>query len=80
MNISQNIIDYLNKSNWNLVFNEETLLHYTKEKNFNIYHLYIQRLTNCNEYEVELGIGETQDNSEIFKLRNIISVLKRRDL
>jgi hypothetical protein len=80
MNISKNIIKYLNENNWNLLLDDENLLHYTKEKNFNTYHLYIQYLKNCNEYEVELGIGDTQDNSKGYKIRNIVSVLKRKNL
>jgi hypothetical protein len=80
MNISKNIIKYLNKNNWNLIFEDENLLHYTKLNDLTVYHLYIQYLKNCDEYQVELGQGETQDNSELFKLRNLVSILKKRNI
>jgi hypothetical protein len=80
VNISKNITNYLDENNWNIAFSENTMIHYTKLKDSSIYHLYILYLTNCNEYQVELGVGESQDSSQLFKLRNIVSVLKRKNI
>lgn len=80
MDISKNIIDYLDSNEWYSVYEGEAMIHYKKLKHDTIYHLYITYFKDYNEYEVELGSGETQNDTELFQLRNIVSVLKRRDL
>ena len=45
-----------------------------------INHLYVTYFPDRNEYEVELGFGENQSNSKMYKLRNIVSILKKQGL
>lgn len=78
MNIGKNIVKYLDNTGWENVYEGAFMHHYKILKDDNVHHLYITYLESSDEYEVELGVGDTQDTSEIFKLRNIVSVLKRR--
>ena len=88
--LSKRLIKYLEENNWQLIYNvednqEETELkfyyHYTKEvkKWDSIYHIFIEGYKN-DEVIVELGEDNNQQDSEVFKLRNLVSVLKRRGL
>ena len=80
MNINNRIVEYLNNNNWEVVYETDGLLHYTKFAHNTLHHLFVSYYKDTNSYEVELGLGENQDNSEFFKLRNLVSVLKRRNI
>lgn len=88
--LSKRLIKYLEENNWQLIYKaednqEETELkfyyHYTKEvkKWDSIYHIFIEGYCD-GEVTVELGEDNNQQDSEVFKLRNLVSVLKRRGL
>ena len=78
MKISKRITNYLRDNNWVAIMKEDTLHHYIKVTNYSTYHIYITYFEADDDYEVELGIGDTQDSSTFYKLRNIVSVLKRK--
>ena len=90
MELPINLIKYLNENEWNLEYKSEkqqyegglmSYYHYTKnvKRYDNIFHLFIEEYDNGN-VEVQLGEDGNEQDSEFFKLRNLVSVLKKRGL
>ena len=80
MRIQKSITNYLADNGWRIVYKGDVLIHYQKLKDETINHLYVTYFPDRNEYEVELGFGENQSNSKMYKLRNIVSILKKQGL
>lgn len=88
--LSKRLIKYLEENNWQLVYKVEDnkdktelkfYYHYTKEvkKWDSMHHIFIEGYKD-GEVTVEIGEENNQQDSEVFKLRNLVSVLKRRGL